>query len=73
MIYTWRQQDWPQFRYDLSGIEDLLLAFAERTGQASGLLKGLTADSEAEAAIEMMVAEAMKTSAIGDGRKDDRR
>jgi len=64
MSYNWQQKDWPEFRYDLSGVEDTLLAFAERTGRASGLLKGLSADAQAEAAIEMMVAEAMKTSAI---------
>jgi len=64
MRYNWQQKDWPEFHYDLSGAEDALLAFAERTGRASGLLRGLTADAQAEAEIEMMVAEAMKTSAI---------
>ena len=64
MLYNWQQDDWPIFRYDLSGIEDALLAFAERTGRASGLLTGLTAEAQTEAAIEMMVVEAIQTSAI---------
>lgn len=64
MSYNWQQKNWPEFRYDLSGVEDALLEFAERMGRASGLLKGLTADAQLEAAIEIMVAEAMKTSAI---------
>lgn len=64
MTYNWQQKDWPQFRYDLSGADDALLVFAERTGRASGLLTGLSEDSRAEAAIELMVAEAIKTSAI---------
>ena len=64
MLYNWQQSDWPKFRYDLSGIEEILLTFAERTGRASGLLKGLTADAQVEATIEMMVVEALKTSAI---------
>lgn len=64
MTYNWQQNDWPEFRYDLSGIEDDLFAFAEKTGHASGLLKGLTADAQAETSIEMMVVEAIKTSAI---------
>jgi hypothetical protein len=51
MYYNWQQEDWPEFRYDLSGVEDALLAFAERTGCASGLLKGLTADAQTEAAV----------------------
>lgn len=64
MTYNWQQNDWPEFRYNLSGINDVLLAFAEKTGRVDGLLKGLPADTQAEAAIDMMVAEAVKTSAI---------
>ena len=64
MTYNWQQSDWPEFRYDLSGVEEVLLTFAERTGHASGLLKGLTADAQVETTIEMMVVEALKTSAI---------
>lgn len=64
MRYSWQQSDWPEFRYDLSGVEEVLLTFAERTGRASGLLKGLTPDAQVEATIEMMAVEALKTSAI---------
>lgn len=64
MHYNWQQSDWPEFRYDLYGVEHVLFAFAERTGHASGLLKGLTADAQVESTIEMMVVEALKTSAI---------
>lgn len=64
MPYNWQQPDWPEFRYDLSGIEEALFQLAEKTGQASGLLKGLTADAQLEAMIETMVVEAIKTSAI---------
>jgi Fic family protein len=64
MSYNWQQEDWPTFQYNLSDTEDALFAFAERTGRATGLLKGLTADARAESSIEMMVIEAIKTSAI---------
>lgn len=64
MSYNWQQPDWPQFHYDLSGVEDSLFAFAEKTGRAGGLLKGLTADAQTETSIELMVVEAIKTSAI---------
>ena len=64
MLYNWQQPDWPQFRYTLAGVDDSLFAFAEKTGRVGGLLKGLTADAQMEAAIEMMVVEAIKTSAI---------
>jgi len=64
MTYNWQQPDWPNFQYDLSGTEEALFQLAEKTGRASGLLKGLTADAQIEATIEMMVVEAIKTSAI---------
>ncbi len=64
MTYNWQQPDWPEFWYDLSGIEETLFQLADKTGQASGLLKGLTADAQLEATIEIMVIEAIKTSAI---------
>ena len=64
MLYKWQHPDWPEFRYDPSGIEEILFKLAEKTGQASGLLKGLTVDAQLEAMIEMMVVEAIKTSAI---------
>ncbi|WP_447970194.1 Fic family protein [Nitrospira sp. M1] len=64
MSYNWEQKDWPEFQYDLTGIEDVLLAFAEKTGLASGILKALPEDMRTEAVIEMMASEAVKTSEI---------
>ncbi|MCS6287333.1 MAG: Fic family protein [Nitrospira sp.] len=64
MPYNWQQPDWPEFQYDVSGIEDELFTLAEKSGRTGGLLKGLTADAQMEATIEMMVVEAIKTSAI---------
>ncbi len=64
MAYNWQLSDWPNFRYDLSGLHDSLLLLAERTGRASGLLQGLAPGAQVEAAIIIMVAEALKTSAI---------
>ena len=64
MKYNWQQKDWPGFRYDLSGLEDALFSFAEKTGHASGMLKGLPEDMRNEAMIDLMVTEAVKTSEI---------
>ncbi|HRI38758.1 MAG TPA: Fic family protein [Nitrospira sp.] len=64
MSYNWQQDDWPIFQYELSGLEDILLSFAERTGHISGLTKGLSAEAQTEAAIDLMAIEALKTSAI---------
>lgn len=64
MIYNWQQSDWPDFHYNLSEVEDMLFDFAERTGHVSGILKAMPEDIQMEAVIDIMVAEAIKTSEI---------
>ena len=64
MAYNWQQKDWPSFSYNLQEVEDLLFAFAEETGHVTGLLKSMPEDMQLEAIINMMVAEAIKTSEI---------
>ena len=64
MNYNWQRPEWPEFKYTLEGLEDILFDFAERTGRVSGLLAGLSGDIQVEAIIDLMVSEAIKTSEI---------
>jgi Fic family protein len=64
MLYNWQHPDWPEFIYDLRHIDDLLFSFAEETGHISGVLKALPENIQTETLITIMVAEAIKTSAI---------
>lgn len=64
MIYNWQQPDWTDFQYDITAVQDVLFAFAEKTGQASGILKGLPDHIQTDAIIGLMVSEAIKTSEI---------
>jgi Fic family protein len=64
MKYNWQQKDWPEFRYNLKNVEDALFAFAEETGHISGILKGMPENIQTETIINIMVAEAIKTSEI---------
>jgi Fic family protein len=64
MRFNWQQPDWPDFRYDLREVEDMLFGFAEQAGHVSGLLKAMPEDSQMEAIVDTMVAEAIKTSEI---------
>jgi len=64
MKYNWQQTDWPEFRYDLSGIEDVVLAFAFEAGNVSGMLKAMPEAGQVEAMLNTMVSEAIKTSEI---------
>lgn len=62
--YIWQQKDWPNFTYNLHAVEDALFLFAEKTGHITGILKALPEDAQLETFIDMMVAEAIKTSEI---------
>lgn len=64
MFYNWQRPDWPEFRFDLQGLEPVLLAFADHAGRVGGLLEGLPGELGAEALIDLMITEAVKTSAI---------
>ena len=62
--YNWQQSDWPNFTYNLSGLEDELFSIAEKVGRVTGKWQALPEDTQQEAVINMMVAEAIKTSEI---------
>jgi Fic family protein len=64
MPYNWQQPDWPEFRYELGGVAEQLLAFADHAGRVGGLLEGLPDDLETEAVLDLMIAEAVRSSAI---------
>jgi Fic family protein len=64
MKFNWQQKDWPNFRYGLNEVENALFEFAEQTGHVSGMLKIMPEETQMEAIINIMVAEAIKTSEL---------
>ncbi|MEL6623889.1 MAG: Fic family protein [Bacteroidota bacterium] len=64
MTYNWEQEDWPNFQYDLSGQEEFLLQFAENQGRIISSLHSLPDAVKESSILDVMVAEALKTSAI---------
>ena len=64
MRYNWEQADWPHFRYRSDALMDDLLAFAEEAGQVGGFVEALPDDLGVEAVLDLMIAEAVRTSAI---------
>ena len=64
MRFNWQQADWPEFRYDLHPVQSELRQFADQAGQVAGLLKGLSDGERSQALVQLMVAEAVKTSEI---------
>jgi Fic family protein len=69
--YNWQLPDWPNFRYDLSAIEETLFSIAEKKGLISGKISHLSKQLQTEAMISLMVEEAVKTSKI-EGEKISR-
>lgn len=64
MLYNWQQPDWPEFTYELRDVEDSLFSIAEETGHLGGVLKALPEHIQVETLVNVMVTEAIKTSAI---------
>jgi Fic family protein len=64
MKYNWQQKDWPAFKYTTEGVEDMLLQFSEKAGRVSGILEALPEESRQGTVVEIILAEAMKTSEI---------
>lgn len=62
--YNWQQQDWPDLKYGLQGVEDNLLSFSEKTGRVSRILEVLPQETQQDVVVDIMLAEAIKTSEI---------
>jgi Fic family protein len=62
--YNWQQEDWPHFKYSLNGVEDELFLFSEKAGRASGIFEGLPQETRQDAIVDIILAEAIKTSEI---------
>jgi Fic family protein len=64
MKYNWQRADWPEFHFDPSRLEGDLLAFADNAGQVGGLLRALPEALRQETVADVLITEAIETSAI---------
>jgi Fic family protein len=62
--YNWQQKDWPLFKFSLDSVEDDLLFFSEKVGRVSGILEGLPEETKQDVIVDIILAEAVKTSEI---------
>ncbi len=62
--YNWECPDWPDFRYSTQSVENAMLTFGEKTGRVDGMVMGMGDDEKMETVVELLVAEATKTSEI---------
>jgi Fic family protein len=64
MVYNWQLHDWPNFEYQLATVQDALYSYMEKAGRLAGRMGELPLEFQRETALELMVSEAIKTSAI---------
>lgn len=63
-MYNWQHKDWPHFEFDSSLNEKELMDFMLNAGVLKGVVSALPKDISNETIVQIMVAEAMKTSEI---------
>jgi Fic family protein len=71
MRWIWQQSDWPDFRYDKRMLEDRNIAFRINSERLTGRFEALPMAYQEDATIDLMLSEAIKTSAI-EGEELDR-
>jgi len=64
MHWLWQQPDWPNFRYDKHRLAERELAFRLNSERLAGRFDALSVASREDATIDLMLSEAIKTSAI---------
>jgi len=64
MRWIWQQPDWPDFRYNESALKDRELEFRLNSERLSGSFDALPMAYQEDATIDLMLSEAIKTSAI---------
>jgi Fic family protein len=64
MKYNWQQPDWPNFTYDDSLFDEAIELFAKNIGYVGGLLATLSEEHVSKLTLDIIVAEAIKTSEI---------
>lgn len=64
MHWLWQQPDWPYFRYDKHRLAERELAFRLNSERLAGRFDALSMASREDATIDLMLSEAIKTSAI---------
>ena len=64
MTYNWQLKGWPNFSYSTDGLHEMSIAFANASGLVNGLFFGLNEALKQEALLEILIAEAIKTSEI---------
>lgn len=69
-LYIWQSDDWPNWRYDLSALTDQLISVTHAQGVLQGRLADVGLQLRAEAGLQVLTADVVKTSEIEGERLD---
>jgi len=61
---VWQQENWPKFYFESSGLDILLRRYDDACGQLYGMHAALSDSIQLEAQLDVLVSEAISTSAI---------
>lgn len=64
MKYNWQFSEWPEFQYEIGGVQNLILKFIETAGRTNGILSTLPETEKTETIVDLMVSEALKSAKI---------
>ena len=64
MNWIWQQPDWPDFRYGNHALDDREFEFRINSERLAGRFEALSIASQVDAMVNLMLSEAIKTSAI---------
>lgn len=64
MKYIWQLTGWPNFTYDMEPLQETLYLYAKISGEVSGGFQQIAQEDQKEALLDIIVAEALKTSEI---------
>lgn len=64
IMYNWQLSGWPYFTYRVQDLQPVILAFAQETGEMTGIIQALPAGLKQDTLLQLMLAEAVKTSEI---------
>ena len=64
MKYNWQQNNWPNFEFDETIIDNLSMELALELGEIKGIVDSLSEEAKEETILQIMISEAIQTSAI---------
>lgn len=63
-MYNWQLKDWREFQFNQNEFTAIALSFMALAGQSQGYIQTLSENVQSESVIDLLVKEAIKTSAI---------